>query len=61
MEAEQSCWRGSEEILHIQGQRSPSKMVGTGAEAVQCWSDCEHRRYPTFKSKGEAPARWQER
>ena len=30
-----------EEIPHIQGQRNPSKMVGTGAAAVWCWSNFE--------------------
>ena len=37
-----------EEIPHIQGQRKPSKTVGTGAAV---------RRYPVFKGKGAAPAR----
>ena len=37
-----------EEIPHVQGQRNPSKMVGTGAAV---------RRYPMSKGKGEAPAR----
>ena len=44
-----SAMSGREEILQVQGQRNPSKMVGAGA-AVQ--------RYPTSKDKGEAPARW---
>ena len=26
---------------HIQGQRSPSKMVGAGAATMRCWSDFE--------------------
>ena len=34
-------WSGCVEMLHVQGQRSPSKMVGTGAAAVRCWSDFE--------------------
>ena len=38
-----------EEIPHIQGQRNPSKTLGTGAAV---------RRYPTSKGRGEAPARW---
>ena len=37
-----------EEIPYIQGQRKPSKMVGTGAAV---------RRYPTSRDKGEAPVR----
>ena len=44
---------GAAAVLHwtgqVQGQRNPSKMVGTGAAV---------RRYPTSKGKGEAPARW---
>ena len=44
-----SAMSSREEILQVQGQRNPSKMVGAGA-AVQ--------RYPTSKDKGEAPARW---
>ena len=36
---------------HVQGQRNPSKMVGTGVAV---------RRQTTSKGKGEAPARWQE-
>ena len=40
---------GHEEIPHIQGQRNPSKTVGTGAAV---------RRYPTPKGKGKAQARW---
>lgn len=28
------CWSGSEEIPHVQGQRNPGKMVGTGAEII---------------------------
>ena len=43
------CWSSYEEIHHNQGQRKPSKIVGTGAAV---------RRYPMPKSKGEAPARW---
>ena len=46
---------GSEEIPHIQGQRSPSKMVG--AEVV-AGVRVTLRRYPTSKGKGEDPARW---
>ena len=34
---------------HVQGQRNPSKMVGTAAAV---------RSYPTSKGKGEALARW---
>ena len=32
---------GCEEIPHVQGQRSPSKMLGTGAAAEQYLSDYE--------------------
>ena len=35
------CWSDCEEIPHIQGERSPSKMVGAGAVAEQYWSDFE--------------------
>ena len=38
-----------EEIPHIQGQRNPSKTLGTAVTV---------RRYPTSKGKGEAPERW---
>ena len=31
----------TEEIPNVQGQRSPSRMVGARAAAVQCWSDSE--------------------
>ena len=41
-------WTGRVEIPHIQGQKKTSKTVGTEAAM---------RRYPTFKGKGEAPAR----
>ena len=40
---------GHEEIPHIQGQRNPSKTLGTAVTV---------RRYPTSKGKGEAPERW---
>ena len=50
-------WLSScEEIPHIQGQRSPSKTVGTGAAAVQHWGDFE--KILNVKGKGEGPARW---
>ena len=38
-----------EEIPHIQGQRKPSKTVGTGVAV---------RRYLMSRGKGEALARW---
>ena len=31
----------TEEIPHVQGQTLPSKTVGAGAAAEQCWSDFE--------------------
>ena len=31
-------WSDYEEIPQIQGQRSPSKMVGTETAAARCWS-----------------------
>ena len=34
-------WSGCEEIYNIQGQRSPSNMVGAGVVAVWGWSDIE--------------------
>ena len=34
-------WNNCEAIPHIQGQRSPSKMVGAGAATVWCWSNFE--------------------
>ena len=37
-------WTGCVEIPHVQGQRNPSKMVGTEVAV---------RRYPTAKGKGE--------
>ena len=42
-------WSSYEEIYHNQGQKAPSKMVGTGVAV---------RKYPMPKGKGEAPARW---
>ena len=41
-------WTGHVEIPHVQGQKNPSKTVGTGVAV---------RRYPTSKGKGEAPER----
>ena len=53
-------WSGGEEIPHIQGQRNPSKTVGTGVAAVWHWSGREEiphaqgqRRSPR-KTVGEA-------
>ena len=40
---------GQDNIAHVQGQRNPSKMVGTGVAM---------RRYPMSKGKGEATERW---
>ena len=37
-------WTGCVEIPHVQGQRNPTKMVGTEVAV---------RRYPTAKGKGE--------
>ena len=45
-------WTGHVEIPHVQGQKNPSKTVGTGVAV---------RRYPTSKGKGEAAARLWER
>lgn len=36
-----AAWGGCEEIPHFQGQRSPSKMLGTEVAAVQYWSYLE--------------------
>ena len=33
------CWSDCEEILHIQGQRSPSKTVGAGVAVAWWWSN----------------------
>ena len=44
-------WANWVEIPHVQGQRNPGKMVGTGVAV---------RRYPMSKGIGEAPIRWQE-
>ena len=35
------CWSDCEAIPHVQGQRSPSKMVSAGEAATWCWSDFE--------------------
>ena len=43
-----TAWSGHE-IAHAQGQRNPSKKVGSGVAV---------KRYPKPKGKGEAPARW---
>ena len=42
-------WSDFEEKPHVQGHRSPSKMVGAGVTL---------RQYPMSNSKGEALARW---
>ena len=34
-------WSGHEEIPPVQGQRNPSKKVGTEEATAQCWSSCE--------------------
>ena len=46
----------SEEIPHIQGQRSSSKLVGTGAVAVavRCLSDCEE--IPLIQEQRTSPS-----
>ena len=42
-----------EEIPHLQWQRSPSKMVGTGAVAAWCWNKGEaKRRSPDKMARG---------
>jgi len=33
------CWSDYEEIPHVRGQRSPSKILGTEAAAAQLWSN----------------------
>ena len=34
-------WSNCEELAHIQGQRSPSNMVGAGVVPVWHWNNCE--------------------
>ena len=46
---------GSEEIPHIQGQRSPSKMVGAGVAAAQHSSDSEE--IPHFQELRRSPSK----
>ena len=46
---------GSEEIHHIQGQRSPSKMVGAGVAAAQHSSDSEE--IPHFQELRRSPSK----
>ena len=43
------------EIPHIQGQRSTSKMVGTGRVAVRCWSDFEE--IPHVQGEKRSPSK----
>ena len=52
-EAVQSCWSSSEEMLHVQGQRRPGKMVGgakscleanpIAPEALRGFKPCAHQ------------------
>ena len=46
-------WNNCEKIPHVKGQRRPSKMVGTGAVAVWCWSDFEE--IPHISEQGKSP------
>ena len=41
------------EIPHVQGQRSASKMVGAGRVAVQCWSD--FKKIPHVQGQRRSP------
>ena len=51
-----AAWHGSdsEEIPHIQGQRSPSKTIDSGAAAVRCLSDYEE--IPLIQEKRTSPS-----
>ena len=49
------CQSGDEEIPHVQGQKSPSKMVGTGTVAAWCWSDCEE--LPHIQEQRRSPSK----
>ena len=42
-------------VLHHQGQRSPSKMEGAGAAAVQQWSNCEE--IPHIQGERRSPSK----
>ena len=42
-------WSDCEEISHVHGQRSHSKIVGTGEAAAQCWSDFQILKYDDVK------------
>ena len=41
------------EIPHVQGQGSASKMVGAGRVAVQCWSD--FKKIPHVQGQRRSP------
>ena len=47
--------QSGDEISHVQGQRSPSKMAGTGAVAARCWSDCEE--LPHIQGQRRSPSK----
>ena len=49
------CWRYCEEIPHIQGQRSPSKMVGTGVVAV--WRRNDFEEIPHIQVQRRSPSK----
>ena len=44
-----------EEISHVQGQRSPSKMVGAGVVTVWHWSDFEE--IPHIQGQRRSPSK----
>ena len=48
-------WSNFEEIPHVQGQRSPSKVVGTGVAAACCWSDFEE--IPHIQGQRRSPSK----
>ena len=50
-------WSDSGEIAHVQGQRSPSKMVGAEAVAMWHWSNFEEITRPRAKEKPQQDGR----
>ena len=48
-------WSDCEEIPQVQGQRSPSKMVGTETAAARCWS--KFKEIPHIQGQRRSPSK----
>ena len=51
------CWNDCEVIPHVQGQRSPIKIVGTGAVAARFWGHFGDTPFPRAKEKPQQDGR----